>query len=127
MQQQQSADRLQDSSPDKLVKEQEDSLRRKYGNLPDKRHLLQQRLKANHMHERKFFDSADATLAKQGKELAEEVGVEHAYPTSEDECSDASSRSSGSSSRNPQNLTKHQQHLELGPTKANPDTEASAK
>ncbi|GJQ10393.1 hypothetical protein GpartN1_g2184.t1 [Galdieria partita] len=118
---------VKDSSADKLVKEQEDSLRRKYGNLPDKRHLLQQRLKANHMHERKFFDSADATLAKQGKELADEVGVEHAYPTSEDECSDGSSRSSGSSSRNPQILAKHQQHLETGPTQADPQPENSVK
>ncbi|GJD10970.1 hypothetical protein Gasu2_51300 [Galdieria sulphuraria] len=101
---------VKDSSADKLVKEQEDSLRRKYGNLPDKRHLLQQRLKANHMHERKFFDSADATLAKQ-----------------EDECSDGSSRSSGSSSRNPQTLAKHQQHLETGPTQADPQPEDSVK
>eukprot|EP00871_Galdieria_phlegrea_P005891 jgi/Galph1/78/GphlegSOOS_G4875.1 len=105
-----------EQQPDKLVQEQEENLRKKYGNLPDKRHLLQQRMKANHMHERKFFDSADATLAKQGKELAEEVGSEHAYPTSEDECSDASSRSSGSSSRNPQALVKHQQQKETGPS-----------
>jgi hypothetical protein len=58
---------------------QEEALRRKYGNLPNKRDILQRRLRANHLHERKFYDSADATLAKAGRESVDEVGEDHPY------------------------------------------------
>ncbi|KAK4532005.1 hypothetical protein CCYA_CCYA10G2862 [Cyanidiococcus yangmingshanensis] len=58
---------------------QEESLRRKYGNLPNKRDILQRRLRANHLHERKFYDSADATLAKAGRESVDQVGEDHPY------------------------------------------------
>ncbi|KAK4535304.1 hypothetical protein CDCA_CDCA04G1329 [Cyanidium caldarium] len=64
------------ASPDA---EQEEQLRRKYGALPDRRNLLQRRLRANHLHERKFYDSADATLAKEGRESVDEVGEDHPY------------------------------------------------
>jgi hypothetical protein len=58
---------------------QEEKLLHKYGNLPNRRDILQRRLRANHLHERKFYDSADATLAKAGRESVDQVGEFHPY------------------------------------------------
>lgn len=87
--------------PRHTLVEQEEALRCKYGVLPNRRNLLQRRLKANHLNERKFYDSADATLAREGRESVDAVGEDHPYvpPTSGDGRASGRPPSNGPDSR----------------------------
>eukprot|EP00741_Cyanophora_paradoxa_P015944 tig00000042_g15393.t1 len=59
---------------------QEEMFKKKYGNLPNNKALLQKKLEAK---DRKYFDSADWAQAKAtGHTQDANVGKDHPFPTS---------------------------------------------
>ncbi|KAI4716045.1 Endosulfine-domain-containing protein [Aureobasidium sp. EXF-10727] len=100
----------------------EQRLFRMYGKLPDKKNLLQNKLKGQ---ERKYFDSGDYALSKAGKAGdvgVTSIGVEHPSPDTIPHLSSSPNTQTpgnpnGNPSLNLQPTTSHQSYVSGSPVK----------
>ncbi|KAL1302153.1 hypothetical protein AAFC00_002586 [Neodothiora populina] len=92
----------------------EQRLFRMYGKLPDKKNLLQHKLKGQ---ERKYFDSGDYAMSKAGKASdagLTNIGVEHPSPDTIPHLSSSSPHSGPNGTNNGLSLQPTQSHQMAG-------------